>query len=363
MDSSVMVVLTNEQGWQKRFPLEEGVFVVGSAADARIRLPEGEGIAPYHVQLVNSSREACMRLVNLSQWEVPLKSGANDVRVQPGQLRDVFDGETIYLDALSMQFEIRKRPVQAEVVKEENHNVIGLRMVLSGQVLYPGGSLTGTLYLRNLGSEACQFDVELQGLPPECYEISPPALIHAGGEESTEIQFFHRKAAPAPGVHNFDLRVSAPDAYPGRELTIRQAIKVMPCYDYGFDFDRPDQDVSPEEPVEEPLEAVVEAVPPMPAAPLNARPVALPVREPAEISAPPNLPPDPFSHIWEGENTGFEADAPKGSVPSAPEEPAEALPPPPLAPPQPRGKRPDLSGVKVMKASTGGFLEDKDKPS
>ncbi len=239
MNMMVTVILTNEQGWQKRFPLEEGVFAVGSTADARIRLPDADGISPYHLQLVNSSREACMRLVNLSPWALPLKSGAQDLQVGPGQLRDVFDGETIYLDGMSMQFEIHKRPVQTEVVKEENRSVIGLRMVLSGQVLYPGGTLTGTLYLRNLGERACQFDVELNGLPPECYEISPPALIHAGGEESTLIHFFHRKIAPNPGVHAFDLRVSAPDAYPGHDLTVRQSIKIMPCYEYHFGFDAP----------------------------------------------------------------------------------------------------------------------------
>lgn len=349
MDAMVTVVLTNEQGWQKRFPLEEGVFVVGSAADARIRLPAGEVISPYHLQLVNSSREASMRLVNLSPWALPLKSGAQDVRVEPGQLRDVFDGETIYLDTLTMQFEIRKQVVQAEVVQEENHSVIGLRMVLSGQVLYPGGTLVGSLYLRNLGTEACQFDVELEGLPPACYEIFPPALIHAGGEESTEIHFFHRGVAPTPGVHTIDLRVSAPETYPGRELTIRQSLKVMPCYDYQFDFDRPEPARAAEEQifVPEPLPLVPEAF----AVEAQEQPS---FSEPQEKSAEDVPLPyrDPFDEIWAEDNGGAEANSPEVALP---EEPARVTLP--IA----RVKRPDLSGVKVMKASTGEFLEEKDK--
>ncbi len=342
MDSTVTVVLTNEQGWQKRYPLEEGVYVVGSAADARIRLPAGEGIAPYHIQLVNSAREACMRLVNLSEWVLPVKSGAQDVRVEPGQLRDVFDGETIFLDALAIQFEIHKHPVQTAIIQEENRNVIGLRMVLSGQVLYPGGTLTGTLYLRNLGTEACQFDIELDGLPPDCYEISPPALIHAGGEESTEIHFFHRKTTPAPGAHTFDLRVSAPNTYPGRDLIIRQSLKVMPCYDYQFGFDLPDEQGIE---LEQSADAVVETLEAAPA-PLSIEPVK------PSLFAPPEPPQDPFAGIW-----AEEPDKPEESIP----EDTGLKEPERVVLPSSRTKRPDLSGVKVMKASTGEFLEEKDK--
>ncbi len=331
MDASVMVVLTNEQGWQKRFPLAEGIFVAGSASDARIQLSAGEGIAPYHLQLVNSPREASLRLVNLSPWALLIKSGAQELQVDSGGLRDVFDGEVVYLDTLSMQFEIHKQPAQVEVVKEENRNVIGLRMVLSGQVLYPGGTLTGVLYLRNLGTEACQFDIDLAGLPPECYEISPPALIHAGGEESTEVRFFHRKTAPAPGVHTFDLRVCAPDTYPGRELTVRQSLKVIPCYDYQFGFETaPEPGTSPVDSVQEIREEVAQAPAIPPAAPRTAAPERIP--------APPLV-----------------MEQPSADPPAIPEEPAR------VSVPAGRARRPDLTGVKVMKASTGEFLEEKDK--
>lgn len=354
MEATVKAILTNEEGWQKQFKFEDGVFLAGSAEEAQIRLPAEDSIEPYHLQIVNNSRETHVRLINLSKSEMCLEKGAQELPFPSGSFRDVFGGEIVHLGAYTIEFEIHKQYIPKEVTQEENQKVIGLRMALSSQVLHPDEVVTGTLYLRNLGTEACQFDVTLTGLPRECYEIDPIPFINAGGEESTSIRFYHRRSAPPAGNVTFHLRVCAPTVYPGRELDVHQTLKVYPSYQHRLAWpgEAPETEaaptVQPTPPVPAAEEATPKSVPATAAEPIpSAEPGSPAAQAPAEPAAEAEVQPVP--------------ETPESAASEELEPEVELAYGPLPANPAPKSKRPDLSGVKVLRVSSGEFLEEKGK--
>ncbi|HEX2981251.1 MAG TPA: hypothetical protein VHO48_13360 [Anaerolineaceae bacterium] len=361
MEPKVTAILTNEEGWQRKLPLAEGILWLGSAPDAQIHLADGERIAPYHLEIVNSANEDSLRIVNISGKEMLWKDEQRRAyRLASGGFKDLYGAETLLVGSYTLQFEIDKRYVQRQVVREGQDHAIGLRLVLSGQVLRPGNTLTGTLYLQNRGPEPCQFNVELGGLPPECFEIEPPPLINAGGEESAEIHFYHLGTAPLAGVHEIELVVSAPLVYPGRVITIQQKLKVAPCYAHQMTFvtalaDEEPQPAAEAQPVEAPVVASEPSLPPA-AAPVDA---VLPVVEPTVNPAP--AVPMPPAELEAAVTPPDQSTPPlEPAEPAVPERVTEESVAPARVRPN-RVSRPDLSAVKVIKASNGDFLE-KEEP-
>lgn len=328
MEPRVTAILTNAQGWQKRVPLDVGLHWIGTAPGCAIRLPDGENIAPYHVQMVNNANEAHLRLINLSGQALILENNGQNEIIAEHDLHDIFANEVLRLGNYTLQFDIHKRYVPHSVAREQNQQILGLRLVLSGHVLQPGGMIHGRLYLRNLGDQPCQFDVDLEGLPRENYEIDPPPLIHPGGEESSDIRIYHRLVSPAAGNALLTLRVGAPSVYPGRELMIQQTIRVVPNYQFLAAWQG---DEAPADPLESLRFSLPETVNDLPVA-LHDRPPEPPAQEEAPV-APPVV----------------EETAPEIQTV--------------IAPPSHGGKRPDLSGVRVVRGSSGDFLDEKGRQS
>ncbi len=327
MEENVTVIVTNESGWQKPYQLGAGVHWIGTAEDTLIRLQEAEGLAAYHIQVVNTPSEEYIRLINLSIEDILIEMNGESLVFSPGKLVDISDSARLHVGQLTIAFQVNKPHIERQAVLEQVQRRMGMRLVLSDNILRPGGCLVGHLSLQNLGSEACQFEVALEGLPEESYEISPPPLISIGGEESCDIRIFHRGFTPPAGRQLIRLYISAPEVYPGETITIEQNIKVLPYYRQSLSFEPPEP---PE--VKQPGYAAPGIGPAVPAAePVLAAPSSPVEPEPAPIP-----------------------------VEALAIEPAET-PQPGLAAGTAAGKstRLDLSSVKVMKATTGDFLEKK----
>lgn len=338
MEPRVTAILTNAQGWQKRISLDEGIHWIGTAAECAIRLPEGENIAPYHIQIVNNAHEAHIRLVNLSGQALILESNTQDEIIAPHNMQDLFAAEILYLGTYKLQFDIRKQYVPQTIAREQNQQILGLRLVLSSHVLQPGMMISGRLYLRNLGSEPCQFEVELDGLPTGSYEIDPPPLIHPGGEESSDIRIYHRLISPPAGNTLLTLRVGAPAVYPGRELVLQQTLKVYPSYQFqaAWEGDKSQPD---------PLDTLI-----------FTPPEAIFDESIGEQETPGNHTVEPTSGT-EDKQIPVQNTAQNVENKKAEEEQ-------PVLPLHQRGqKRPDLSGVKVVQGSSGDFLDEKGRLS
>jgi hypothetical protein len=329
MEPRVTAILTNAQGWQKRVPLDVGLHWIGTAPGCTIRLTDGENIAPYHVQIVNNANEAHIRLVNLSGQALILERNGQNEIVAERSMQDIFANEVLHLGTFTLQFDIHKQYVPHTVAHEKNQHILGLRLVLSSHVLQPGTMIHGRLYLRNLGDQPCQFDVDLEGLPRENYEIDPPPLIHPGGEESSDLRIYHRLISPAAGNVLLTLRVGAPAVYPGRELMIQQTIRVLPNYQFLASWQA-------DEPAADPLDNLhfnlPQSVTDLPLA-SNIPPVEPQAEEPEVVA----------------EETPSAQPAEQDRVEEVPSE---------IPVPQHGQKRPNLSGVRVVRGSSGDFLDE-----
>lgn len=334
MEPRVTAILTNAQGWQKRVSLEEGIHFVGTAPNCTIRLPEGENIEPYHLQIVNDANEAHLRLVNLSRQALILDCNGRNEIIPERNMQDVFTTEVLHLGSYLLQFDIHKQYVPQKITCEKKQHILELRLVLSSHVLQPGMMIHGRLYLRNLGDQPCQFAVDLDGLPRENYEIDPPPLIHPGGEESSDIRIYHRLVSPEAGNVLLTLRVGAPAVYPGRELVVQQTIRVVPNYQFMAAWEGDPPPLDPLEMLQFDRTGMIDDLPP----------------------ASSNAPTAPAEQPTVSESESQEFATVVKEVAQEEIRPAQAV--------HPHGqKRPDLSGVRVVQGNSGDFLDERGRQS
>jgi hypothetical protein len=102
----------------------------------------------------------------------------------------------------------------------------------SSIVLRPEFALEGKLVVKNLGNnEGSQFQIELKGLPQDCYLIDPFPRLYPGAQEEIRLRLFHHSTYPDAGRRTLYIIVTAPESYPGEEISIQQNIYVAPVFD------------------------------------------------------------------------------------------------------------------------------------
>jgi len=121
----------------------------------------------------------------------------------------------------------------------EDHSAhISVRLSLPRTRVEPEFPLEGSVILRNLGSEqapsearAVQFRLEVEGLPRDWYQIGAGPILFPNVEKAVPLRVQHpRGPGLAAGRHEIQIRVSAPDAYPGEEVCVRHDIEIVPYY-------------------------------------------------------------------------------------------------------------------------------------
>jgi hypothetical protein len=219
--------VVDRDGWGKIFPLEKALFMVGSASVNDIVLPAGSTVAPVHLQVIRPAVDASqVRVVNLSPNPL-LLSRAN----QPGSVElpangsgDLHDGDMLRLGDFTLAFSVQ---AQRGVVRSARSQNLGLTLELAGLELRAGKQLAGRLTLTNFGSEnRCQFELDLEGLPADCYQIDPSPMLFPQGEERIGIRLYHLGSLPRGGECPITLRATAPAAYPTEEVELRLSLQV-----------------------------------------------------------------------------------------------------------------------------------------
>lgn len=384
-EAVIHIQLTDERGWQKPFEMKEGIFWVGSAENAQIRLPKDPGIAAHHLQIVNMHNDMSVRVINLANSAVIYQKGIDSRLLEPNQIVDIYGPEVIRIGEYTLRFNLDKLDVVQPLTQENKQPVIGVRLVLSDVVLRPGTPIQGTVFLQNLGKLPCQFKMVIEGLPPECYTISPPPLINPGGEESTTITIEHKLQQPLAGAHRMILRVTAPDVYPTTEAAIQQDLRVLPYYQHELSFVDPASVVIPtHEPASEPVQKnQAESADWNEWQPLESEDHS---EEMPNRLWPANISPENESTRSQSEpsQAGEEPMNPLVEDRTNPEDPSSALTPETLSPAEPAAvtaapvevedlrnfvpparrsspQQPDLSAVKVLKANSGEFLEKRNQ--
>jgi hypothetical protein len=140
---------------------------------------------------------------------------------------DLGAGDEILIDTYTLTFRL---PTFIGITRASAS--IAASLLFQDTVLFPDAANIAVLTLHNTGKVfPCQFQVRLNGLPGDCFRIDPVPLLHANAQEQIRISLFHRTTYPTAGFHELKLSVSAPKAYPGEEVLIRQKIYVKPFFE------------------------------------------------------------------------------------------------------------------------------------
>ncbi len=253
---SVKVVDIN--GWEKTFSLEKAILMVGSAPHNDIILPSthGSGVSALHLQLIHPQADQDnLQVLNLSTSQVVLKRPTllDGIPIAGNTSRGLENGDSLQLGEFTLTFDIQPT---FGIVRKVRTDHLGLSLTLPGRQLRSGSRLSGQISLINYGENSrCQFEIELVGLPAQCYQIDPAPILYPKSEEHLQIRFFHRGTAPVAGFQTFTLRVTAPMAYPLEEAVLTETLDVTPIYQFGMQIGAVTKAVSAD-PTVQPLSAV-----------------------------------------------------------------------------------------------------------
>ena len=225
----------DKNGWQKIYLLEKNIVYIGSQRrsenDIVLEQEHGGGVASLHVQLIAANGDhAGYKLVNLANEDILLRSAGGDQTLSPRAVVNLADGTTFVLGEFTLVFHAGEGS-PGGLTGSSSSGRIGLSLAMPQTQLAPNQSLEGTVTVRNLGDQAgAQFELDLEGLDPDCYDILPGPLLSSGAEKEVFFHLHHRGAKPLAGDCNITVRATAPRAYPGEQATVSQMIRVIPFY-------------------------------------------------------------------------------------------------------------------------------------
>lgn len=239
MNYNGSVYVIDKNGWAKTFPLTKALTMIGSAGFNDIVLPEdyGSGVASAHLQLINTQTDRRgFRMINLVNEPLSMTlAGARGREIISAKgSRNIEDGDSLRLGDFQLTFYLQSANGISLEKRSEN---IGVTFEMPSLELNEGRKLTGLITLKNFGLEKrSQFEMDLEGLPSDCYQIDPAPLLYSGGEEKLQIRFFHLGVRPPAGECPIKIRVFAINAYPTEEVILPIVLKVEPIYRFSVDI-------------------------------------------------------------------------------------------------------------------------------
>lgn len=234
------VIVTDRDGWRKEYPVAKNIVHVGCASNNEIVLDAGHGtgVAPRHVQIIATPQGA--RVVNIGNSPITIGSAAKN-SAPPLAVIDIPSGEVIRIGDYTLIIRSEGSNGSGSVAglggsaaAATGAQVIGLRASFPKTQLWPDKPVEGSVLVRNLGDKAgAQFKLEVEGLEPDCYEVGPGPVLFPGAEKPVTLRLLHSKRPkPRAGEFRFQIRATAPTAYPEASAVISQVIYVMPYYRY-----------------------------------------------------------------------------------------------------------------------------------
>lgn len=246
MDASSSVRVTDQEGWQRIFPLGKKLVHIGSDPGNDIVLGgRGAGVAPRHLQIVQARGSLSgYRVINLSDGELPLRDRA----LPPRSTGDLQDGDSLRLGDFELHFSLRPpefqdaapemafAPAPGEGMEQipGGSPAIGLKVFLSQTRLGVDRPIDGTVIVRNQGNmPGVQFRLDVEGLEATDYEIGPGPILFPNAEKDVALRIMHpRRPHPPAGEHRISIRATAPKEYPGQSTVVAQIIHIDPFYEH-----------------------------------------------------------------------------------------------------------------------------------
>ncbi len=324
MEAYTTLEVTDPTGWRKEYSLEKAIVFIGSDLnnDISLDVKHGAGISPRHLQLI-AVPDGGYRLVNLGDSNVVVGQEVQR-ELSPHLSAELLNGDLIKVGEFQLTF---RGSVWTVAGRSGNRSQnISINLALPATELQPHQSLDGHVTITNFGDFAgAQFEVELTGFDPSCFELEPGPLLSSGAAKEVYFRLDHKGNHPPAGDATITIRVSAPAAYPGEQASISQVIRVMPYFKHRLILPDPSRpptqqesksSVQPTRPptrpaiappakqpstpgnlwtvdTEKPIEAVAVELPPPPPPPVAPAVVAPPVSRPEPLPEPKPVEPEP----------------------------------------------------------------------
>src|SRR5512136_2561617 len=264
MNEHIRIEVIDREGWQKELTLDRTIVHIGSdpRSDVVLEPARGTGVAPLHAQLIAANSGLGYQLVNLGDADILLGPSGDQV-LPPRSVTRLADGLLFKLGEFTLIFHCGDEGPSESFAGDSQY--IGLKLSLSQTRLGPKRLLEGRVTVSNLGDRSgAQFNLELEGMEPDCFDIEPGPILAAGAMKEVTFRLYHRGDKPMAGDRHIVIRAEAPNAYPGEEMTVSQTIEILPLYRHSLRLLSPDR-VEPEPQVEAQPAAVRVAPPPAPA--------------------------------------------------------------------------------------------------
>jgi hypothetical protein len=224
------LLISEEGGFRKEFVIAKAVTRIGSSPANDLQLRSLQ-VSPFHMQILytHDMPDRC-KVVNLSGESMVFFSNGQENSLPVYTPVEMGAGDEIRLRDTRLVFEL---PLTAGVLSTSPQ--ISAALFLPDPVMRPNTTLVGRIALKNEGNQpSCQFDVEVGGLPEDCYQVDPVPLMYPGAQEDVNIRFFHHKSFPVAGSQSVTISVTAPESYPGEQVTLQQGIYVTPVLEQGL---------------------------------------------------------------------------------------------------------------------------------
>jgi hypothetical protein len=232
------IKVTDKAGWSRVFALEKAITLIGNDPVNDIILPAGAETttAPVSLQLICEAESPTrIKAINLRHNIIP-RFNLNSLRsnpIMPQQSSDLVEGDQLTLGSYQLVFSLIGQGFR--LAERSEH--LGVELLLPTLDLSPEWPLEGEIRLTNFSQQVhLQLDVDIEGLPRECYRIDPAPLLHAGGSEMLTVRFIHRGSQPPMGVCQVKLRAAAPHAFVLETVTIPFALNVKPLAAFQASF-------------------------------------------------------------------------------------------------------------------------------
>jgi hypothetical protein len=214
----------DKDGWQRTYPLEKPIVYIGSdpGNDVVLEQEHGQGVAPLHAQLIGAVENGGgYRLINLADTEIWLDP-EGDQTVPPRSAIDVAADATFILGQFTLVFKGAVE-VQRGVTAMSSGERIGLTLKLPQTRLAPGKWLEGVATVSNLSQQTgVQFEMALEGLPQECFDIEPGPLLSSGAEKDVIFRLYHRNNQPLAGEHRIRSGPRPPGPFRARKPRLQK---------------------------------------------------------------------------------------------------------------------------------------------
>lgn len=217
--------IINEQDWEKIYDLDKSIIRVGSQLSCDIQL-SGNDIQPMLMQFVRAGGKEVKYVLRIFSDNVKISRGDHSFPGQQMVPYEVLDGDKLIFGSYRMIIGMDDDQTR---IRSSKH--MEAKMYIDKRELSLDSPINGVLRLKNTGTDkACQFRIQIRGIPSECLRTAPMPYLYPGGKSTVGFMISHLQTKPQPGFQTVSIVITAPDDYFGEMLEFRQDIFINPVF-------------------------------------------------------------------------------------------------------------------------------------